>query len=91
MPKRELISRGYNLLLRGISRVRLLDEVPTDKLYRSAKVEVVPDRCTAPLPIVMDLRKQLEDYGAELLIIIGGLLGGAVGIAAGTSKKEASE
>src|SRR5262249_20115118 len=51
----------YNLLLRGLSRVRIVEEVPSDKLYRSARVELVGDRCTAPLDVVMDLRKQLEE------------------------------
>lgn len=51
----------YNLLLRGLSRVRIIEEAPLEKLYRSAHVEVVADRCTAPLDIVMDLRHQLEE------------------------------
>ncbi len=33
----------YNLLLRGLRRVRLLDEVPTDRLYRTARVELLQD------------------------------------------------
>jgi len=51
----------YNLLLRGLSRVRLLEEVPGDKMYRSARVELVPDRCDASLEVVMNLRKQLKE------------------------------
>jgi Lon protease-like protein len=33
----------YNLLLRGLKRVRILEEVSTGKLYRSARVEVLED------------------------------------------------
>ena len=33
----------YNLLLRGLSRVRIDHEVPTGKLYRSAGVELLAD------------------------------------------------
>ena len=50
----------YNLLLRGLSRIRIIDELPTKKMYRSAHVELIPDRCTASLETVMDLRRQLE-------------------------------
>jgi Lon protease-like protein len=33
----------YNLLLRGLRRVRLLDEPPTDRPYRTARVELLQD------------------------------------------------
>ncbi len=33
----------YNLLLRGLHRVRLLNEVPTDRAYRTARVELLHD------------------------------------------------
>ena len=33
----------YNLLLRGLTRVRLLGEVPDGKLYRTARAEVLAD------------------------------------------------
>jgi Lon protease-like protein len=33
----------YNLLLRGLRRVRLLDEVPTGRSYRTANVELLQD------------------------------------------------
>ena len=50
-----------NLLLRGMSRIRLGDEVPDDKLYRSVRAELVSDRCDASLEVVMNLRKQLKE------------------------------
>jgi Lon protease-like protein len=52
----------FNLLLRGIGRIRILEEIPTaTKLYRSANVELIEDRCGASLTAVMDLRRQLEE------------------------------
>jgi Lon protease-like protein len=33
----------YNLLLRGLSRARVVQEVPADKLYRCARVELQPE------------------------------------------------
>ncbi len=37
----------YNLLLRGLSRVRLVEELPSDRVYRLARVEPLVD---VPLP-----------------------------------------
>ncbi|HYT91928.1 MAG TPA: LON peptidase substrate-binding domain-containing protein [Gemmataceae bacterium] len=37
----------FNILLRGLSRLRILEEIPTGKLYRSARVELLRD-CGAP-------------------------------------------
>jgi Lon protease-like protein len=51
----------YNLLLRGVSRVRIVEEIPTEKLYRSARVELVPDQCHAPLALLTELRRKLAD------------------------------
>lgn len=39
----ELPDGRYNILLQGVSRARLLDELPADKLYREARVELLPD------------------------------------------------
>jgi Lon protease-like protein len=33
----------YNLQLRGLSRVQILEEIPTQKLYRSAQVQILED------------------------------------------------
>lgn len=51
----------YNLLLRGLSRAKIIEEVPSMNPYRSANVELVADRSEAGLTLIMDLRKQLED------------------------------
>lgn len=61
MADQKMPDGRFNLLLRGLSRIRIIEEVPDDRLYRSAQVELLPDRCTAPLDIIMDLRKQLQD------------------------------
>lgn len=58
----QLLSDGRsNLLLRGLSRVRIIEEIPNGKMYRSAKVELIPDRGDAPVDMLMELRKQLEE------------------------------
>jgi uncharacterized protein len=33
----------YNLLLQGLARARVIEEIPTPKLYRTARVELLPD------------------------------------------------
>jgi len=37
----------YNLLLRGVSRARILEELPQDKLYRQARVQLLAERPVA--------------------------------------------
>ncbi|HYO57687.1 LON peptidase substrate-binding domain-containing protein [Archangium sp.] len=39
----ELPDGRYNILLQGISRARLLAELPTGKLYREVRVQLLPD------------------------------------------------
>jgi Lon protease-like protein len=50
----------YNLQLRGLCRVQLLDEVPDDRLYRSARVEVL-DESNSPEP------GQEKEYRAQFM------------------------
>jgi Lon protease-like protein len=38
----------FNLLLHGLSRARVLEEVPTDRLYRTARVKLLPDVAVEP-------------------------------------------
>ena len=49
----------YNLRLRGLSRVRFLDELPADKLYRVWRAEPLPDIVPADLKHLSALRKSL--------------------------------
>jgi uncharacterized protein len=39
----ELPDGRYNILLQGITRARLLGELPNDKLYREVRVQLLPD------------------------------------------------
>jgi Lon protease-like protein len=38
----------YNLLLHGLQRVRIVEELPAEKLYRCARVELLEDEPLAP-------------------------------------------
>jgi uncharacterized protein len=49
----------YNLRLRGLSRIRILREFSTDRLYRTAKVELIPDISPAQPKELKSLRKKL--------------------------------
>jgi Lon protease-like protein len=49
----------YNLQLRGLSRLRILDEIPSAKLYRSAQVELLADEELPSESAEKQMRKQL--------------------------------
>jgi Lon protease-like protein len=49
----------YNLLLRGLARIRILHEIPNDKPYREAEVEFLNDQRPDDREIELDLVKQL--------------------------------
>jgi Lon protease-like protein len=51
----------YNLLLRGLRRVRLVGEVPTDRLYRTARVELLADTGGLGPSAAAALRAQLTE------------------------------
>jgi Lon protease-like protein len=51
----------YNLLLRGLSRVVILEETPPDRLYRRGRVHVLPDEQPPPLEMERQLRKQVGE------------------------------
>src|SRR5437764_1667114 len=57
----KLADGRYNLRLRGLSRVRILEEQTTDRLYRVARVQLVPDVAPAELPRLTELRHRLAD------------------------------
>ena len=45
----KLADGRYNLLLRGLSRIRIVRELENDKLYRTAEVELLQDQpCGSP-------------------------------------------
>lgn len=51
----------YNLRLRGVSRARIVEEVTTGKLYRSANVELLPDVAPSDLAELSQLRRNLAE------------------------------
>jgi Lon protease-like protein len=60
--KEQLLPDGrYNLLLYGLARARILDELQTDKPYRSARVELLRDVEAVPAESAQALRLQLGD------------------------------
>jgi Lon protease-like protein len=57
----KLADGRYNLRLRGVSRARIIKEVPTGKLYRSARVELLPDVTPSDLAELSQLRRNLAE------------------------------
>jgi Lon protease-like protein len=51
----------FNLRLRGLARVGLTEELPTDRLYRMARAELIPDVCPADMHRLKVLRKALAE------------------------------
>jgi len=49
----------YNLLVRGLARVRIVAEMETEKMYRSARVEMMPDGPASPPHVQKHLRRAL--------------------------------
>lgn len=56
-----LIDGRYNLRLRGLVRIRILAELPTDRLYRVARVELIRETTPGDLPLLIALRERLAD------------------------------
>lgn len=64
----------YNILLRGLSRIHLLGEIPSNKLYRKAKAELlVEDPTTSPAK-ERRLRKQLVSAAPPLFANQGAIM-----------------
>ena len=62
ITQHEVLPDGrYTLRLRGLARVRLVEEVPSDKLYRVARAEPLPDVIPADLKQLTALRRKLAD------------------------------
>jgi Lon protease-like protein len=61
--KEEQLPEGRsNLLLLGLSRARILEEVPTGKLYRTARTQLLEDRPIADAATERELRRKLHQY-----------------------------
>jgi Lon protease-like protein len=59
LGEQKLEDGRYNLLLRGVSRVRIVEETPSVKLYRLARVELVADKNAPPAARAVRLRRRL--------------------------------
>ena len=51
----------YNLRVRGVCRVRFGEELRTDKPYRSARADLIPDVIPDDLPRLSRLRRRLAE------------------------------
>jgi Lon protease-like protein len=54
----------YNLLVRGLSRIRLYSEVPDDRPYRSARGELLID---GPLPSIAEAKELRKELAGKVL------------------------
>jgi uncharacterized protein len=61
VAEQELSDGRYNLMLRGLARVRIIDELPCDKPFRQARVEVLSDVVPDDIDELMALRNALAD------------------------------
>jgi Lon protease-like protein len=61
----QLLADGrYNLLVRGLARMRLLGEVPDDKPYRTARGELLID---GPLPALAEAKALRKEMAGKVL------------------------
>lgn len=61
--KEERLPDGrFNLLLFGLRRARIIEELPSDKLYRTADVRLLEDVPVVVPAVERRLRQQLEDF-----------------------------
>ena len=61
VAEKRLADGRYNLLLRGVSRVRIDGEICADKLYRSAAVSVLADVVSEDMDELSALRRRLAE------------------------------
>jgi Lon protease-like protein len=61
VSEQRLADGRFNLLLRGVSRARVVEEVPRDKLYRVARVELLADGPPPSAQVIESLRQQLAE------------------------------
>lgn len=57
----KLTDGRYNLHLQGAARARIVEEVPSDALYRTARVELMPDEESDDVPLLGRLRGALAE------------------------------
>jgi uncharacterized protein len=56
-----LVDGRYNLLVRGLVRVKLLEDISNHKLYRTAKVEILSEQADITLQDYMAIRRKLAN------------------------------
>jgi Lon protease-like protein len=61
IAEQELEDGRYNILLRGLARVRLLNEVEDEHLYRTAQVRLLHEFAPPESPQVGELRRRLVE------------------------------
>lgn len=61
VAEQELSDGRYNLMLRGLARVRIIEEPPCEKSFRQARVEVLSDVVPDDVDELMSLRTALAD------------------------------
>ncbi len=62
----------FLLLVRGLARVRIVEELPTDRPYRVARAHLMPDEIIMPVGESRQLRQQLADLILPRFIEPGG-------------------
>src|SRR5205823_11507801 len=55
----------YNLLLQGLARARVIEEIPTPKLYRTARVELLRDAPPGSPDQEKELARRLAERGLD--------------------------
>jgi len=61
VSEQRLADGRFNLLLRGVSRARVVKEFAPDKLYRVARVELLADGPPPSAQVIHSLRQQLAE------------------------------
>jgi Lon protease-like protein len=59
--QKKLTDGRYVILLRGMSRIRIVDELPSSKLYRTASTVLLPDTNLPSLEEAQKLRRRLTE------------------------------
>ncbi len=71
LTEQRLEDGRFNILLRGLCRVRLVDEIPTPKLYRTACVRVLHVATIPGADEAADLRGKLIEAGMTWMDALG--------------------
>jgi uncharacterized protein len=61
VAEQQLADGRHNLVLRGLARVRIVEELAADKSYRQVRVEILKDVVTEDVDELMTLRAALAD------------------------------